>query len=74
MEFGLIIPNIMEGEVLFHLRDPPYWVGFIKFMHVNFWHLIPRVWRTLRGVGQKSMLNVINAEGPLHWDLPAYLL
>jgi hypothetical protein len=56
MEFGLIIPNIMEGEVLFHLRDPPCWVGSIKFMHVNFGHLIPRVWRTPRGVGGMSML------------------
>jgi hypothetical protein len=56
MEFGLIIPNIMEGEVLFHLRNPPCWVGSIKFMHVNFGHLIPRVWRTPRGVGGMSML------------------
>nr|ADE77022.1 unknown [Picea sitchensis] len=56
MEFGLMIQNIMEGEVLFHLRDPPYWVGSIKFMHVNFGHLIPIVWRTPRGVGQMSML------------------
>jgi hypothetical protein len=56
MQFGLIIPNIMEGEVLFHLRDPPDWVGSIKFMHVNFGHLIPRVWRTPRRVGGMSML------------------
>jgi hypothetical protein len=56
MEFGLIIPNIMEGEVLFHFRDPLCWVGSIKFMHVNFGHLIPRVWITPRGVGRMSML------------------
>jgi hypothetical protein len=56
MEFGIIIPNIMEGEVLFYLRDPLCWVGSIKFMHVNFRHLIPRVWRTPRGVGRMSML------------------
>jgi len=49
MDFGLIIPNIMEGEVLFHLRDPPYWVGSIKCMHVKFGHLIPRVGRTPDG-------------------------
>jgi len=58
MEFGLIILNIMKGEVLFHLRNPPYWVGSIKFMHVNFGHLIPRVWRTPRGVGGMSMLTM----------------
>jgi hypothetical protein len=56
MEFGLIIPNIMKGEVLFHLRNPPGWVGTIKFMHVNFGHLIPRGWRTPRGVGRVSIL------------------
>jgi hypothetical protein len=56
MEFGLILPNIMEGEVMFHLRDPPCWVRSIKFMHVNFGHLIPRGWRTPRGVGRMSML------------------
>jgi hypothetical protein len=55
MEFGLIIPNIMEGEVLFHFRDPSYWVGSIKFMYVNFGNLIPRVWITPRGVGGMIM-------------------
>jgi hypothetical protein len=56
MDFGLIIPNIMEVEVLFHLRDPLGWVGSIKFVHVNFGNLIPRVGRTPRGVGVMSML------------------
>jgi hypothetical protein len=55
MEVGLIISNIMKGEVLFHLRNPPRWVGTIKFMHVNFGHLTPRRWRTLRGAGGLSM-------------------
>jgi hypothetical protein len=58
MEFGLIISNIMKGEVLFHLRNPPGWVGTIKFMHVNFGHLIPRRWRTLRGAIGLSMFIV----------------
>jgi hypothetical protein len=48
MEFGLIILNIIKGEVFFHLRNPHGWVGTIKFMHVNFGHLIPRRWRTSR--------------------------
>jgi hypothetical protein len=56
MEFDHIIPNIMEGEVLFHLRHPPYWFGSIKFIHVNFGHLIPRVCRTPGGVGRLSMI------------------
>jgi hypothetical protein len=56
MEFGLIIPNITEGEVLFHLTDPPCWVGSIKFIHVNFGNLIPIVWRTPREVGGMSIL------------------
>jgi hypothetical protein len=56
MEFGLIILNIMKGEVLFHLRNPPSWVGTIKFMHFNFGNLIPRRWRTPRGAGRLSML------------------
>jgi hypothetical protein len=55
MDFGLIILNIMKGEVLFHLRNPPGWVGTIKFMHVNFGHLIQRRWRTPRGAGGLSM-------------------
>jgi hypothetical protein len=46
----------MEKEVLFHLRDPPCWVGSIKFMHVKFRHLIPIVGRMPRGVGGMSML------------------
>jgi hypothetical protein len=51
MEFGLITSKIMRGEVLFHLRNPPNWVGTIKFMHVNFGHLSPRRWRTPSGAG-----------------------
>jgi hypothetical protein len=49
MEFDLLITNIMKEEVLFHLRNLVSWVGTIKFMHVNFGHLIPRRWRTPRG-------------------------
>ena len=46
----------MEGEVVFHLGDPPSWVRSIQFMHLHFWQLIPRVWRTPRGVGMMSIL------------------
>jgi hypothetical protein len=55
MEFGIIISNIMKGEVLFHLRNPLDWVGTIKFIHVKFGNLSPRRWRTPRGVGGLSM-------------------
>jgi hypothetical protein len=58
MVFGLIIPNIMERELFFDLRDPPYWVGSIKFIYFKFGHLIPRVWRTPRGVGRMSVLTM----------------
>jgi hypothetical protein len=56
MEFGIIIPNIMEGEVVIHLGDPPNWVRSIKFMHLHFWKLIPGVWRIPREVGIMSSL------------------
>jgi hypothetical protein len=56
MEFGLIILNIMKEELLFHLRNPSSGVGTIKFMHVNFGHLIPRGWRTPRGAKRVSIL------------------
>jgi hypothetical protein len=51
MDFGLIILHIMKGEVLFHLRNPSGGVGTIKFIHVNFGHLILGGWITPKGVG-----------------------
>jgi hypothetical protein len=46
----------MKGEVLFHLINPSDGVRTIKFMYVNFGNLIPRGWRTPRGVEQVGIL------------------
>jgi hypothetical protein len=58
MEFGLIIPNIMEGEVVFHLRNPSCRVRSIKFMHLNFGHIIPGMGMDPMRVGIMRMLKM----------------
>lgn len=43
MDFGNFIHNIMEREVVFHLRNPTCWVWTIKFVHIHFREVVPCV-------------------------------
>lgn len=42
-KFVHVIHNIMEGEVMLHLRNPTNRVGTIKFMHIHFREMAPCV-------------------------------
>lgn len=43
MKFGRVIHNIINREVMFHLRNPTSWIWAIKFMHIHFREVIPFV-------------------------------